>query len=374
MTNLPDDSASTDRHKQTPIGAILATGNHPHDQKPLRYRLTWEQALQDYEDGLITHRGLVYYSVATKAKRLKVNVAAYCKELNIHKATYYRSIGALEARKRLYADAPDGMILSMPDLENEDQEAESFTVSGESQLSDNPSQLSDNPSQLSDNPSQLSDNPSQLSDNPKMKPAQEASFKNAECTNRDLKNLKETIGTHTVAPSSLNSDGLGTKLDPSNPYEAEIKELLMLATQAGIKTNGTISRTMAALRLQRSAADTPRAVENSVSAVVEQMRLGKCKNPSAMLNASLQRELKGQGFTANEAKRNAKGRTEEPRLNEVALSISKALERHDRAWALGRLQQLWDDGYQDLIEEMLHLFKREWNFSLTAKGVRDACS
>ena len=353
MTNLPDDSASTDRHKQTPIGAILATGNHPHDQKPLRYRLTWEQALQDYEDGLITHRGLVYYSVATKAKRLKVNVAAYCKELNIHKATYYRSIGALEARKRLYADAPDGMILSMPDLENEDQEAESFTVSGESQLSDNPSQLSDNP---------------------KMKPAQEASFKNAECTNRDLKNLKETIGTHTVAPSSLNSDGLGTKLDPSNPYEAEIKELLMLATQAGIKTNGTISRTMAALRLQRSAADTPRAVENSVSAVVEQMRLGKCKNPSAMLNASLQRELKGQGFTANEAKRNAKGRTEEPRLNEVALSISKALERHDRAWALGRLQQLWDDGYQDLIEEMLHLFKREWNFSLTAKGVRDACS
>ncbi len=204
-------------------------------------------------------------------------------------------------------------------------------------------------------------------------PAPEASFKDPECTNRSNKEFKRTIGTSTVAPSSLNSDGLGTKLDLSNPYETEVKALLMLATQAGIKTNGTHSRTIAALRLQRSAAETRLAVEKSVSAVAEQIKRGKCNNPSAMFNASLQRELNGQGFTANEAKRNTKGRTEEPSLNEVALSISKALERHDRAWALGRLQQLWDDGYQNLIEEMLHLFKREWGFSLTAQGVRDGC-
>lgn len=204
-------------------------------------------------------------------------------------------------------------------------------------------------------------------------PAQEASFKNAECTNkRSNKNLKETIGTHTVDPSGLNSGELGTKLDPSNPYEDELRTLLLLATQAGIKTNGTISRTITALRLQRSAADTRQAVENSVSAVVEQVSRGKCKDPSAMLNASLQRELNGQGFTANEAKRNAKGRKVEPSLNEVAGIVNEALAHGDRDRALDHLQELWATGYHNLIEEVLQLFRRNWGFSLTHNGVRDA--
>ena len=362
MANLPDDSVSSSGHGQDSFGLKPSATI----EKPCRYRMTWEQTLQDYEDGLITPRGLIYYSVATRTRRLKINVATYCKELKLHRATYYRSLGALTARKRLNADAPGGMILSMPDAENEDQEPESFTTSALS--------LScDTHSHDSDTHSHDSDTHSHDSDTPKMKPAQGASFKNAKCTNRDLKNLKETIGTSTVAPSSLNSDELGTRLDPSNPYEAEIKELLLLATQAGIKTNGTHSRTIAALRLQRSAAETRLAVEKSISAVVEQMRQGKCKNPGAMFNKSLQRELHGQGFTANEAKRAAKNGAvvKQPSLNEASFTVGKALEQGDRTTALNYLQKLWDSGCHDLVEHMLHLFKREWGFQLTVEGVTD---
>jgi len=56
---------------------------------PPHYRMTWEQAQQDYKDGLITQRGLIYYAVACRGKpgqyRLNIpNVAEFCKVLNLN--------------------------------------------------------------------------------------------------------------------------------------------------------------------------------------------------------------------------------------------------------------------------------------------------
>jgi len=82
-----------------------------------------------------------------------------------------------------------------------------------------------------------------------------------------------------------------------------------------------------------------------------------------------------QGYTANEAKRQARDKPkvpEPPPLNQVAAAVDQALLCGDRGFALAKLQSLWDEGFHDLLEELLYLFKRDWQFELTNQGVRDA--
>lgn len=43
----------------------------------------------------------------------------------------------------------------------------------------------------------------------------------------------------------------------------------------------------------------------------------------------------------------------------------------DRAWVLERLQQLWGDGWHELVEDLVQLYP-DWSFELTDEGVRDA--
>lgn len=372
MTNTPDDSLSPHEQSKAPIGSTPK----PPKEKPIRYPLTWDQALKDYEDGLITPRGLIYYSVACRTKRLKVNVTTYCKDLKLGQATYYRAVGALKAKQRLNVEAPGGMILSLPEIENETPEAESFTVSGVSQSRE--SSITDErvlsnaieSSQSREDLSQMRGTVSQERESSKMKPAQGASFKNAGCTNKRSKNLKDQIGSQTDAPSSLNRGELGTVASHSNPYDAEVIELLMLATEAGIQTNATISKTIAELRLQRSAAETRKVVENAITAVAEQIQRNKCRNPGGYLNSAIRR-----GFTANgakQARRRDHPPMEPPSLNQAAGRVSQTLAQGNRRDAINYLQTLWDYGFCDLIEEMIHLFRRDWQFSLTSEGVRDA--
>jgi hypothetical protein len=346
--------------------------------KPCRYRLTWEQARQDYEDGLLTPRGLIYYSVACRTKRLKVNVPTYCKELKLHQSTYYRAIGALKARKRLNIEAPDGIVMELPDAENEAPEAESFTVSALSQscetsrASAKPLAAEREPSQSCESNSQQSENLSQSCESQNLKPAQGATFENAECTNRSLNTFKDQIGSSTDAAEPLNRDELGTTAKTPNPYDSEIIELLTLATTNGIQTNATISRTIAELRLQHDAAAARKIVENAISAVAEQIQRHKCKNPGGYLNAALRR-----GFTANgakQARRRDHPPMQPPALNYAAGVVNQAIAQGNRGAAIAYLQTLWDSGFCDLIEEMIHLFRRDWQLSLTSQGVRDAAT
>jgi len=44
--------------------------------------------------------------------------------------------------------------------------------------------------------------------------------------------------------------------------------------------------------------------------------------------------------------------------------------RGDRAWTLSQLQQLWGEGWHDLVEDVVQLY-REWGLMVSDQGVRD---
>ncbi|NJR63349.1 MAG: hypothetical protein HC769_33975 [Cyanobacteria bacterium CRU_2_1] len=214
-------------------------------------------------------------------------------------------------------------------------------------------------------------------------PGQEAIPENAECTNNRSTDLQNN---RTVDPSlppcfeELDRKELGT--GSQDLLEEEVSALLTLIQDSGIRTNGTIQQTIVSLVFQEGSAAARRLVENSVSAVVEQQKKGNCRNPGGMLVAGLRR-----GFTANGAKRDARERREptakpetevfgfpipDPNFNQVAAAIDQALLRGDRGFALGKLQNLWVQGFCDLVEELVITFKRDWQFRLTNQGVQDA--
>jgi hypothetical protein len=92
-------------------------------------------------------------------------------------------------------------------------------------------------------------------------------------------------------------------------------------------------------------------VENAISALQEQQ--GKVRNPGGFFVAALKRQ-----FTSNEAKRDAR-QSNSPDLNQVSASIDQALLRGDRAWAVGKLQALWNEGWKEEVEELC-LLRRDW--------------
>ena len=82
------------------------------------YRLSIQRAVQDYKDGIITATGLVYYTVGiyrAPGQKLRVkDIDAFCKELEINRATFYRAISKLKAKNRLEWEANAGVDLWIP--------------------------------------------------------------------------------------------------------------------------------------------------------------------------------------------------------------------------------------------------------------------
>ncbi|NJL57254.1 hypothetical protein HC928_20520 [bacterium] len=135
-----------------------------------------------------------------------------------------------------------------------------------------------------------------------------------------------------------------------------------------------------------------RAVENAVSAVVEQLAAGNARNPGGMLVDALRR-----GYTANAAKRSTRQNThsesqsaanleapqpvqpstpptpvpQPPNSVEISLAIDLALRDGDRPFALGKLQRLWLEGWHDLVAELCKL-RREWGFTVGDRGPIEA--
>jgi len=150
-----------------------------------------------------------------------------------------------------------------------------------------------------------------------------------------------------------------------------------LLEESGVKTNKTIQETIASLISNRSAA--ARLVENAISALHEQQIKGTVRNPQGFINAALKRN-----FTANGAKVDAREHrrqepkpdepygfpVEPPSLNQISQSVDMALMGSDRPFALGKLQQLWFEGWHDQVEELL-ILRRDWGFLVTGEGVRD---
>jgi len=213
-----------------------------------------------------------------------------------------------------------------------------------------------------------------LNDDSDLEPAPGASSGNGKCTNNKEQTLKENNKQtkqeptpHPVDPD-IDREGFGTGRQVGR--EADLTRLLELINAAGIRTNKTLQQTLARLNNKQGAAAALRAVENALSALQEQQAQGTVRNPGGFLNAALRGN-----FTANAAKRQAREHpkiTEPPPLNQVAAAVDQALLCGDRGFALAKLQSLWDEGYHDLLEELLYLFKRDWQFELTNQGVRDA--
>jgi len=135
-------------------------------------------------------------------------------------------------------------------------------------------------------------------------------------------------------------------------------------------------------------------VENALSSMREQGNT--IRNPGGFFVTAVRR-----GFTANQEKRRHReeqqaiaaaetvhatadsppdSQTEaqakavsmlkvEPDWTRFALAIDQALLIDDPEFGLLRLQEAWTEGWQDRVEELVMLRKRDWPFIITATGV-----
>ena len=190
----------------------------------------------------------------------------------------------------------------------------------------------------------------------------------AECTNTKQKTLKKNRTEESVFPA-INREELGACSDESeNSPKQEMQRLSDLIEAGGIKTNKTIKTALAELISRVGSAAATKTVENSLSAVLEQVSRGTVRNKGGLLVASLKR-----GYTANEAKRKARTSREPPKAPDmmtVEIAIDQALLRGDRSYVLARLQQLWAEGWHIQLEETLSM-RRDWQLNITTEGIND---
>jgi len=190
----------------------------------------------------------------------------------------------------------------------------------------------------------------------------------AECTNTKQKTLKKNRTEESVFPA-VNREELGACSDESeNSPKQEMQRLSDLIEAGGIKTNKTIKTALAELISRVGSAAATKTVENSLSAVLEQVSRGTVRNKGGLLVASLKR-----GYTANEAKRKARTSREPPKAPDmmtVEIAIDQALLRGDRSYVLARLQQLWAEGWHIQLEETLSM-RRDWQLNITTEGIND---
>lgn len=83
------------------------------------YRLSLDKVIQDYQDGIITATGLVYYTVGiyrAPGQKLRVkHIETFCAELSIGVSTFYKAISKLKLKGRLNWEAIAGLDLWIPE-------------------------------------------------------------------------------------------------------------------------------------------------------------------------------------------------------------------------------------------------------------------
>lgn len=273
-----------------------------------------------------------------------VDILAEC---NISKATFYRAI-ALFHEHALFDLQPTKMYI--------------LNLRGQRIVS-----KLRHPSQNCTPPSQNCNPQSQSCENQEATTPMPLSNERTNCSRKDLKNNRTVPPIPPCSHKGINREESGT--GGLDPLKQDIERLSALIDAVGVRPNKTIQTALAELMVQQGAVAATRAVENSLSALQEQREKGTVRNPGGFLIAALRRS-----FTANHAKREARERKrppDPPSFNQVSAAVNEAIRRGDRAFALARLQQLWADGYHDLIEELCITWKRDWGFQLTNEGVSD---
>jgi hypothetical protein len=179
---------SSKEHSPRPDG-----GKQRRIQNPF-YPITWLQALQDYQDGILTPRGLIYCYFMTHLRlgtETQVDVDELCKLLKLGTATYYRAVGALKGKGRLNIRRGQ-MRVSVPEIQ-------SLQALSQSRESDYQSRESDYQSRESDYQSRESDYQSRESANG-TEPSQDRDFLNCENVPNKSKQIFK-FKNRTVPPS-----------------------------------------------------------------------------------------------------------------------------------------------------------------------------
>jgi hypothetical protein len=197
--------------------------------------------------------------------------------------------------------------------------------------------------------------------------AQSNDPQNAECTNNNLNDFVKQQNTPEVVEKQPEQVGIGTG-------EPELLVALMGAIEdAEIPTNKTIRREVL-WTIQQHGTEAAKIVRNALSAIAEQQKQNKVRNPGGMLMRALR-----SGFTANEEKRRSRQQLEQvseepkpakpklPDVSHVESAVDNALFSGDRPFMLAKLQQLWADGWCDIARELCQL-RRDWGLTIGADG------
>lgn len=328
------------------------------------YPVTWKQAMQDYADGILTPRGLIYCYFVIRLRpgtETQVDVDELCELLELGTATYYRAIGALKQKGRLNIRRGQ-MRVGIPEIGSLSAQSQSRELDYQSREFD--SQSRELNYQSGEFDSQSRENGNELN------PSTDAASLNRENVPNKQTDLKD-IRNKTVPPNppcleGIDREGIGTS--NIDPLTVDLEGLCRFLDAAGVRPNKTIQETIASLINNRSAAAALVAVENAISALREQQAKGTVRNPGGFLNAALRRN-----YTANDAKKEAREKRKErpPSLNQIAMAVDQAILKGDRSFALAKLQALWSDGWQDEAEELCLSRKRDWGFTITAEGISD---
>lgn len=296
-------------------------------------------------------------------------------ECGISKATFYRAIAKFQEHD-LFDTQPSQIFIrnlrgsKASPVENPRQRL----MDEKKSLMDESECLMDEKKSLTHENFCLTDETIDFSENNQNQDPESDRGDQAKCTNnrsKDLKNNRTVPPTRPVTEADINREGFGT--GEVDPLTAEIEELCTQIQQAGVRPNKTIQATLYTLLMAESSPRVARLVENAISALQEQQAKGTVKNSGGFLNAALRRN-----FTANQAKVEARVRRQEPArpqppaLNQVSIAVDIAMQQH-RDRAIEILQDLWERGWHDQVEELLTL-RKDWRFSLTDGGVKDATS
>ncbi|MGL4617765.1 MAG: hypothetical protein ACRCZS_01720 [Chroococcidiopsis sp.] len=150
------------------------------------YRLNLEQAKRDYQDGLITATGLVYYTLAIlkpPGQKLRVkNIARFAEDLGIGEATFYRVVSKLKLRGLIAWESIDGLnlwistnegVVNIPHSEvpKNGEGFKSLAALSLSQIVESDSQIVESDSQIVESDSQIVESDSQIVEFQSSKPA-----------------------------------------------------------------------------------------------------------------------------------------------------------------------------------------------------------
>ncbi len=126
---------------------------------PPHHRLTLKDVIRDHQEGLLTAKGAIFYTVASSRKlgdEVRLNPAHFIQVTGMSKANFYKKLAELKLQRRIDFEIEGAVILKVP-IEENTGTPEYIFLSELSQKRDSESQKVDKKSQKRDSESQKVD-------------------------------------------------------------------------------------------------------------------------------------------------------------------------------------------------------------------------